>query len=377
MTDASFTQTQASAASPIGAASTHACAPGEALVDAGKLLSLIVDIFERAGMPDDEAALVADALVLADLRGMHSHGVLRTTIYVEKIRGGGFRPGRKGRVVRETGGTVLLDGEDGIGQVLTIAAMDRAIDKARKNGIGAAGVFNSNHHGEAAYYILHALKSDMIGIVATNGSPNMPAWGGTTKMTGPLPFTAGAPALDEQPFLIDAALGVTNRGKLIYMADKGEKVPFGWGVDRNAKPTDEPSRILDGGWILPIGGHKGFGITMFIEILSGVLTGALIGSAIRDLYNDPHEQPQGLGHFCIAIDPEAFMPIAQFKRRMDEMIRMIKASALAPGNERMIIPGQLEFEKEKARRLQGIPLAVKLISQLRKLGSELGSPCQI
>ena len=377
MTDASFTQTQASAASPIGAASTHACAPGEALVDAGKLLSLIVDIFERAGMPNDEAALVADALVLADLRGMHSHGVLRTTIYVEKIRGGGFRPGRKGRVVRETGGTVLLDGEDGIGQVLTIAAMDRAIDKARKNGIGAAGVFNSNHHGEAAYYILHALKSDMIGIVATNGSPNMPAWGGTTKMTGPLPFTAGAPALDEQPFLIDAALGVTNRGKLIYIADKGEKVPFGWGVDRNAKPTDEPSRILDGGWILPIGGHKGFGITMFIEILSGVLTGALIGSAIRDLYNDPHEQPQGLGHFCIAIDPEAFMPIAQFKRRMDEMIRMIKASALAPGNERMIIPGQLEFEKEKARRLQGIPLAVKLISQLRKLGSELGSPCQI
>ena len=377
MTNASFTQTQASAASPIGAASTHACAPGEALVDAGKLLSLIVDIFERAGMPDDEAALVADALVLADLRGMHSHGVLRTTIYVEKIRGGGFRPGRKGRVVRETGGTVLLDGEDGIGQVLTIAAMDRAIDKARKNGIGAAGVFNSNHHGEAAYYILHALKSDMIGIVATNGSPNMPAWGGTTKMTGPLPFTAGAPAQDEQPFLIDAALGVTNRGKLIYMADKGEKVPFGWGVDRNAKPTDEPSRILDGGWILPIGGHKGFGITMFIEILSGVLTGALIGSAIRDLYNDPHEQPQGLGHFCIAIDPEAFMPIAQFKRRMDEMIRMIKASALAPGNERMIIPGQLEFEKEKARRLQGIPLAVKLISQLRNLGSKLGSPCQI
>jgi LDH2 family malate/lactate/ureidoglycolate dehydrogenase len=377
MTDASFTQTQASAASPVDAASTHACAPGEAPVDAGKLLSLIVDIFERAGMPDDEAALVADALVLADLRGMHSHGVLRTTIYVDKIRGGGFRPGRKGRVVRETGGTVLLDGEDGIGQVLTIAAMDRAIDKARKNGIGAAGVFNSNHHGEAAYYILHALKSDMIGIVATNGSPNMPAWGGTTKMTGPLPFTAGAPAQDELPFLIDAALGVTNRGKLIYIADKGEKIPFGWGVDRNAKPTDEPSRVLDGGWILPIGGHKGFGITMFIEILSGVLTGALIGSAIRDLYNDPHEQPQGLGHFCIAIDPEAFMPIAQFKRRMDEMIRMIKASALAPGNERMIIPGQLEFEKEKARRLQGIPLAVKLISQLRKLGSDLGSPCQI
>jgi LDH2 family malate/lactate/ureidoglycolate dehydrogenase len=213
----------------------------------------------------------------------------------------------------------------------------------------------------------------MIAIVATNGSPNMPAWGGKTKMTGPLPFTAGAPTKNEQPFVIDAALGVTNRGKLIYLKDKSEKIPFGWGVDRNAQPTDEPGKILDGGWILPIGGHKGFGITMFIEILSGVLTGALIGSAIRDLYNAPHEQSQGLGHFCIAIDPEAFMPIDQFKSRMDDMIRMIKASELAPGNTKMVIPGQLEFEKERERRAQGIPLADKLIQQLRQLGRELNS----
>ncbi len=334
---------------------------------------MIDDIFVRAGMPADEATLVADALVLADLRGMQSHGVLRVPIYVEKISAGAFRPGRKGRVVRETAGTVLLDGENGIGQVLTIVAMDRAIDKAKQNGIGAAGVFNSNHHGEAAYYVLHALKRDVIGMVATNGSPNMPAWGGTTKMTGPLPFTAGAPTNEELPFVVDAALGMTNRGKLIYLADKGEKIPSGWGVDRNAQATDDPSQILDGGWILPIGGHKGFGITMFIEILSGVLTGALIGSAIRDLYNAPRDQPQGLGHFCIAIDPNAFMPVEQFKRRMDDMIRMIKTSQLAPGNERMIIPGQLEFEKEKVRRTHGIPLATKLVEQLRQLGRDLDS----
>ncbi|MBV9260090.1 MAG: Ldh family oxidoreductase [Pseudolabrys sp.] len=343
------------------------------MIDAGRLTALVHDVLLRAGMPPDEAALVADALVLADLRGMQSHGVLRVPIYVEKIRAGGFRPGRKGRVIRETASTVLLDGEDGIGQVLTIAAMDRAIDKAKANGIGAAGVFNSNHHGEAAYYVLHALKRDMIAIVATNGSPNMPAWGGKTKMTGPLPFTAGAPTNKEEPFVIDAALGVTNRGKLIYMADRREKIPFGWGVDRNAQATDDPAKVLDGGWILPIGGHKGFGITMFIEIVSGVLTGALIGSAIRDLYNAPRELPQGLGHFCIAIDPSAFMPVEQFKNRMDDMIRMIKSSDLAPGTERMVIPGQLEFEKERNRRANGIPLSVKLVTQLRVLGAELGS----
>jgi LDH2 family malate/lactate/ureidoglycolate dehydrogenase len=349
----------------------------ERLVEAAALLALSRDIFLRAGMPHDEAYLVADALVLADLRGMQSHGVLRVPIYVEKIRGGGFRPGRKGRIVRQTNGTALIDGEDGIGQVVTIAAMDLAIDKARQNGIGAVGVFNSNHHGEAAFYVLHAIHRDMIGIVATNGSPNMPAWGGVTKMTGPLPFTAGAPTLEENPFVIDAALGMTNRGKLIYLAEKGEKVPFGSGVDRDAQPTDEPSRILDGGWILPIGGHKGFGITMFLEILSGVLTGALVGSAIRDLYNAPRDAPQGLGHFCIAIDPEAFMPLEQFKRRLDDMIRMVKASALAPGSERMIVPGQLEFERERQRRAQGIPLAVNVVNQLQTLARELGSPLTI
>lgn len=349
----------------------------EVLVDCDRLQALATDIFRRAGLPGDEARLVADALVLADLRGMQSHGVLRVPVYAEKIRAGGFRAGRKGRVVLETAGTVLLDGEHGIGQVLTIVAMDRAIEKARGNGIGAAGVFNSNHHGEAAYYVLHAIRKDMIALVATNGSPNMPAWGGTTKMTGPLPFTAGVPALEEQPFIIDAALGVTNRGKLIYMRSKGEKIPPGWGVDRNAQPTDDPGKVLDGGWILPIGGHKGFGITMFLEILSGVLTGALIGSAIRDLYDARASEPQGLGHFCIAIDPNAFMPIGQFKRRMDEMIRMVKASRLAPGNERMIIPGQLEFEKEAQRRARGIPLAQTLVDQLHKLGAEFGSAARL
>ena len=359
---------------PVAAAPSASPAPSEANIDAGRLLNLVNDVFMRAGVPADEAALVADALVLADLRGMHSHGVLRVPIYLEKIRAGGFRPGCKGRVVRETSGTVLIDGENGIGQVLTVAAMDHAIAKAKANGIGAAGLFNSNHHGEVAYYVLHALKQDMIALVATNGSPNMPAWGGKTKMTGPLPFTAGAPTKDEPPFVIDAALGVTNRGKLIYLAGQGEKIPFGWGVDRDAQPTDEPAKVLDGGWILPIGGHKGFGITMFIEILSGVLTGALIGSAIRDLYNAPREQSQGLGHFCIAIDPNAFMPVAIFKSRMDEMIQMIKASELAPGTERMVIPGQIEFERERERRANGIPLANKLVEQLRQLGREVGSP---
>jgi LDH2 family malate/lactate/ureidoglycolate dehydrogenase/quinol monooxygenase YgiN len=351
-----------------------ASASQERKVAAEDLLALATDVFVRAGTSPDEARVVANALVEADLRGMQSHGVLRIPIYVEKIRAGGFRTGHRGTIVRESPGTVLLDGEDGLGQVISLTAMDLAIDKAGATGIGAVGVLNSNHFGEAAHYVIHAAERGMIGLIATNGSPNMPALGGTTKMTGPLPFTAAVPVGSGPPFVIDAALGVTNRGKLIYMAERGERIPMGWGVDRDARPTDDPARVLDGGWILPIGGHKGFGITLFLEILSGVLTGARVGSEIRDLYNAPRNQSQGLGHFCIAIDPAAFMPLDEFKARMDAMIRMIRSSKLAPGVERMVIPGEPEVEAKRRRSVDGIPLATGVLDQLNALARELGSP---
>jgi LDH2 family malate/lactate/ureidoglycolate dehydrogenase/quinol monooxygenase YgiN len=354
-------------------ANTATPAPQERKVAAKDLLALAIDVFVRAGTSPDEARIVANALVEADLRGMQSHGVLRIPIYVEKIRAGGFRSGHRGTIVRESPGTALLDGQDGLGQVISLTAMDLAIDKARATGIGGVGVLNSNHFGEAAHYVIHAAERGMIGLIATNGSPNMPALGGTTKMTGPLPFTAAVPVGSGPPFVIDAALGVTNRGKLIYMAERGERIPKGWGVDRDARPTDDPGRVLDGGWILPIGGHKGFGITLFLEILSGVLTGARVGSEIRDLYNAPRNQSQGLGHFCIAIDPAAFMPLDEFKARMDAMIRMIRSSKLAPGVERMIIPGEPELESSRQRSVDGIPLATSVLDQLNALARELGS----
>jgi LDH2 family malate/lactate/ureidoglycolate dehydrogenase/quinol monooxygenase YgiN len=355
-------------------ASAPESSPLERKVAAEALLTLATDIFERAGTPADEARIVATALVEADLRGMQSHGVLRIPIYVEKIRAGGFRAGHRGTIVRESPGTALLDGEDGLGQVIALNAMDIAIDKARTTGIGAVGVLNSNHFGEAAHYVIHAAARNMIGLIATNGSPNMPAFGGTTKMTGPLPFTAAVPVGSGPPFVIDAALGVTNRGKLIYMAERGERIPVGWGVDSDARPTDDPARVLDGGWILPIGGHKGFGITLFLEILSGVLTGARVGSEIRDLYNAPRNQSQGLGHFCLAIDPTAFMSVDAFKARMDAMIQMIRSSKLAPGVERVTIPGEPEMEAKRQRSAAGIPLAIGVLDQLNALARELGSP---
>ena len=207
-------------------------ADGDYLIDAARLESLVTAMLAKVGVPDDDAVLVAHSLIQADLRGMNSHGILRLPIYMDRLKAGGFKAGTKGHIVRETPGTTLIDGEDGLGAVLTCRAMDEAIARARVTGIGAAGVFNSNHNGEGAFYALRAIAAGMIGIATTTGSPIMPAWGGKTKITGPLPITVGVPAGVEPPVVLDAALGMSSRGKILYYADKGIPLPDGWLVGR-------------------------------------------------------------------------------------------------------------------------------------------------
>ena len=226
------------------------------LLDAARLERLVSVILEKVAVPVENAAIMAHSLVTADLRGMNSHGILRLPIYVRRLRDGGFRPDRNGRIVRETPGTVLIDGEDGLGAVVTCHAMDEAIRRARTTGIAAAGVFNSNHNGEGAFYALRAIAANMIGICTTNGSPNMPPWGSLTKMTGPLPLTVGVPAGEEWPLVLDLALGMSSRGRILYYADKKIPLPDGWLVDAEGRPTNDAEHIRQGGWILPIGGYK-------------------------------------------------------------------------------------------------------------------------
>lgn len=338
----------------------------------GRLTRYIREIFERAGLTAEEAGVMAQAIVTADLRGMSSHGCVRVPIYVEKIRAGGFRSGRKGKVVMDGPAVMLLDGEDGLGQVLAMRAMDEAIAKAKVSGIGACGVRNSNHLGEGALYALRAIESRVIGIVATNSAPIMPAWGGRTMITGPIPITVGVPAGDRPPFLLDAALAMSSRGKVLYAAARGQAVPAGVGVDRDGAPTEDPQAILGGGWLLPIGGYKGWGMALALEILSGVLTGGAVGAEIRDLFDPDRAAPQRLGHFMIAIDIARFMPFAAFAARMDGLIAEIKASELAPGFTEILIPGEPEFRKAATNGRDGIPLGAALMAQLDIVARELG-----
>jgi len=333
---------------------------------------LIINILLRIGLPTDEAELMANALITADARGMQSHGVMRLPTYVNRIRAGGMKYGMKGKIIQETQGTILLDGEDGIGHVIVDNAMQLAIAKAKTNGVGVVAVTHSNHFGEAAYYILKAVRQNMIGLMGTNGSPNMPVWGGTTKMTGPHALAMGVPAGNEFPIILDMSLGVVSKGKIILADKRGEKIPLGWGVDSLGNPTEDPAKVLKGGWTLPIGGYKGWGLILFFEILSGVLTGGRIATDITDLYGDPAIS-QGLGHFVLALDVEAFIPIGEFKKRIDEYIRLIKSSEIAPGFDEIMLPGEREFRLESIRRNNGIPITTEVFSQLKSLAIEVGS----
>jgi LDH2 family malate/lactate/ureidoglycolate dehydrogenase len=342
------------------------------LVDARQLEAYVTEIFERGEVPHDEAARVADALVGADARGMTSHGVMRVPMYMKKVRAKGFRAGTKGRTLSETPATMLLDGEDGLGQVITWRAMEEAIRKARAVGVGVVGVTRSNHFGEGAYYALEAIRQDMIAILTTNGSANTPPHGGRSMVAGNLPLTVGVPADKELPILLDMAMCASSKGKIAYAAKKGERIPAGWAVDANGQATIDPQEVLDGGWILPIGGYKGWGLILILDILAGVLTGGPMGAEVTDLFTGSAETPQGLGHFVMVLNIAAFMPLAQFKRRMDERIRSIKASERLPGVEEILMPGERELRLERERRTRGIPLSAAVLDQVAVAAREVG-----
>ena len=349
---------------------------GDYVVDADRLEKLVKLMLEKTGVAGADAGQVAKILISADLRGMNSHGILRLPVYIDRLKAGGFSPKSKGKIVRETRGTVLIDGEDGLGMVLTCRAMDEAIKRAKETGIAAAGVFNSNHNGEGAHYALQAVDADMIGIATTTGSPIMPAWGGKTKITGPLPLTVGAPAGEELSVLLDAAMGMSSRGKILYLAEKKIPLPDGWLVDADGKPTNDGEDVMKGGWILPIGGHKGWGLITIIEILSAVLTGAGLGQEVTELYGDT-TKPQKNGQFVIAINIEAFMDIDVFKNRMDKYIRMVKSSELAAGFDEIVMPGELEFRREKIHRSEGLILGKNVFEAMIEKAEELGVAADI
>lgn len=333
-----------------------------------KLQSFCTDVFEKAGLPKENALVVAESLVEADLRGVDSHGVVRTSIYLKRLEEGMMEANADITAVSETDFMALLDGKNNFGSVVGSSALELAIEKAKKNGIGLVGVKNSNHFGTGAYYAKKAVDKDMILLVLSNASQTMPPTGGVRPFLGTNPLAIGVPTGTDIPFILDMATSVVARGKIIVAAQKGESIPLGWAVDKDGNPTTDAEAALDGS-VLPLGGPKGYGISMFIDILAGVLTGAGFGKYVNNMYENWND-PQNVGHFFLAINVSNFMPVELFKERMDLYISDLKAEPKAPGVEEIFIPGEIEHRRTLERKEKGIELPVKVVQELAEIGEK-------
>jgi LDH2 family malate/lactate/ureidoglycolate dehydrogenase len=338
-------------------------------VHAGELQSLVRAIFERRGMSADDATLLADSLVAADLRGVNSHGVLRVPEYVKKLTHDGVNPRGRPRVVRDAGACVVVDGDNSMGQIGANFAMQLAVERAETTGIAAVAVRGSNHCGAMAYFAMQALPRDMIGWATTNALPTMAPWGGAERLLGINPLGIAIPAGEERPIVYDAAFSGSAHGKIRVYQQKGLTLPEGWALDADGNPTVDPAKAIDG-LLLPIGGFKGAGLAMIMGVFSSMLSGAAYGTELGDMEHGP--TPGLDGHFFVAIRVGAFEDVPRFKARVDAAIRQIHNCRLAPGFSAAYAPGELEAIAAEENRREGVPLNAVTWADLRQVAADLG-----
>jgi len=332
---------------------------------------MVDKVFQALGAPEDQAHIIADTLVDADLRGVHSHGAMRLNVYPQRIRGGAVSAVAKTHILKEGPSTILFDGGNGMGQVVAYRAMELALRKASETGVGVVGVRHSNHFGAAAYFANMAVERDMVGLVFTVSSVNvMAAWGSTDKLLGNNPLAIGAPAGDELPLLFDMAMSVAAVGKIKLASFEGRPIPKGWALDKYGEPTTDVSEALDG-LAAPVGDYKGSGLALMVATVAGLLTGGALGSEVKDIFTNLGE-PQNTGHTFMAIDIERFVPVSEFKSRADQFIRELKESNKARGVEEILMPGEREFALKEVRRKNGIPLSKEVVQQINQVAVDLG-----
>ncbi|GAA0504080.1 Ldh family oxidoreductase [Microbacterium aurantiacum] len=341
-------------------------APESYPVPAAVLREYCASIFVDAGVPAADAELVADSLVEANLRGVDSHGVSRVPIYIERIRRGLTDPDPDVRVVSERGGALLIDGDNGMGQVVTQRAVDVAFDRLSEQRVVSVGIRNSNHYGAGAYFGRRAAERGAAVFLYGNAPSTMVAWGGRERFLGTNPYTFAVPAGDRAPVVLDMATSVVARGKIILSSQLGQDIPEGWAVDVAGQPTTEAAAALEGS-VLPFGGPKGYGIALMIEIMAAVLSGANCGPEVGDLY-DELERPQGVGAFLNLTDITAFQPLSGFGDRITGLIDAIKLTA-AEGSE-VLIPGELEQRVADARLRDGVPVPPAVAAALEKVAAK-------
>jgi LDH2 family malate/lactate/ureidoglycolate dehydrogenase len=349
---------------------TKETAFGEARVPAEQLTAFVARAFVGAGVPDTDAQTVASLMVEADLRGSDTHGVIRLPLYVRRLRAGGINPTPNIRLVSDRASVALIDGDNGMGHLVMRRAAELAIEKAEATGIGWVGARMSNHAGPAALYVTMPLQHDMVGLYFAVGSNNhLPPWGGSESLLGTNPMAVAVPALEEPPIVLDMAPTVAAYGKVRLKAQRGEAMPVGWMIDREGKPLTDPKRA-DEGHLLPIGDYKGYGLSLIIALLAGALNRAAVGREVIDFVKETGKATN-TGQAIMALSIEAFIPAAEFKKTVDELIRDIRQSRRLPGVDRIWLPGEQSHAKRIDRRAHGVPMPKALRQSLDAVAREL------
>ncbi len=340
-------------------------------VPSQRLEAFITRALEAVSVPHGDAGIIAGLMVRADLNGADGHGVFRLPQYVRRIRGGAVNVRPDIRIEREAPGMALINGDNGMGHLVMRFATEKAIEKAKSAGVAWAGVKWSNHAGPASLYASMPIAHDMIGLYLAVGNANhLPPWGGIDMLLSTNPIAVGVPAGAEPPIVLDMATTVAAYGKVKTAAQRGETMPEGWMIDREGRPLTDPRRA-DEGFLLPIGGYKGYGLALVFGLLAGTLNGAAVGRDVVD-FNHDDTTPTNTGHAIVAISLAAFGDAAEFKRRVDLLVRDIRGSQRLPGVDAIRLPGEQSHAKREERMRLGIPLPAPLLNNLNQLAVDLG-----
>ncbi|KAF2765524.1 Malate/L-lactate dehydrogenase [Teratosphaeria nubilosa] len=326
-------------------------------------------VLKGNGVSEEHASIIANCLVAADLRGVDTHGINRIPSYMARIRQGVLDPKAQPTLEQKTPAVAQVDAHSSFGFVAGHIGMDKACEMASVFGIGMVSVKHSNHFGMSAWLVQQALEHGMMSLVFTNSSPALPVWGGKEKLMGVSPIACGAPGGEHPNFILDMAPSVAARGKIYKAKRRGEKIPMNWALDAEGRPTDDPKAALDG-VMLPMGGPKGSALSIMMDVFSGVLSGSAFAGGVTNPY-DP-SRPADVGHLLVAIKPDLFMSLDEFRSRMDFLYQRVVGCEKAAGVNRIYFPGEIEQITEAKRREEGIPFVEAEIRALNEEAERIG-----
>lgn len=335
------------------------------------LTESLTAIFVAVGVSESGASKVAESLVDADRRGIPSHGAMLVSMYVDRLRSGSVSTRDEAEVLIDAGAIAVLDAHHMLGQVSGDQAMELAVSKAKSHGVGAVTVRRAFHFGGAFRYVQEATRAGCIGVAAANTRPLMPAPGGASPVVGNNPLAFGVPNGDDEPIVTDMALSEAALGKIRLAASEGREIPETWATDPEGQPTTDPEAAI-AGMLLPIGGPKGYGLAVVVDVLTGVLSGGQSGAGVKGLYADT-SVPNDCAHFFLALDVESFANPQEFTGRLRELATQITDSDRAPEADRLLLPGQLEAERHEQSEEQGIELDESTLTSIHEAADLVGA----